>query len=370
MNRLLPFISCVLYLALPAARATVAQPDTLDPVYFTYRDTFCADQLIFIGNSLYGPLQPSGTEVLPGAAASGADSIIVVELQFRQPSEIDYNPVVCENDTLWINGSPYHAEHWLGDEIIQGGAANGCDSIMHIELQLAAAPYRIVNDTLCPDDFMIVNGRRYDRNNRSGLEIIANGATSGCDSLVYLELEFRQVWLYLGLDREITIGETVCMEVIPGTTPVTVDWIPAPPCTYPLCTQGCVTPYESVQYQLHVTDIYGCELGDTLNIRVTDKNRVYAANVFRPGGAAEYANNFFYLSGDAGVVNVRRLYVADRWGSTVFDRQNIPPGTPDQGWDGRTSGQWAQPGVYVFWAELERVDGTTFRTSGSVTLVR
>jgi gliding motility-associated-like protein len=70
------------------------------------------------------------------------------------------------------------------------------------------------------------------------------------------------------------------------------------------------------------------------------------------------------------VVNIKRFFIADRWGELLYDRSNIPPNMPDEGWDGTYKGKVLDPGTYVFWAELERFDGSTFFEKGGFSLVR
>jgi len=53
------------------------------------------------------------------------------------------------------------------------------------------SPARTVIDTvLCLTDFIMVNGRVYDRNNPFGTEIITAGAANGCDSIIDVTLTF------------------------------------------------------------------------------------------------------------------------------------------------------------------------------------
>ncbi|TNE62288.1 MAG: hypothetical protein EP344_05185, partial [Bacteroidetes bacterium] len=101
---------------------------------FYLRDTFCTNQILLINGHLYGPDNPEGTEVIPGGAYNGADSIIEVRLVFFQPSITVLDQPICDNDTIWVNNVPYHAGFSLGEEVIEGGAANGCDSIIKVQL--------------------------------------------------------------------------------------------------------------------------------------------------------------------------------------------------------------------------------------------
>lgn len=385
------------------------------------RDTFCSNQILLIGNQLFDPSNPGGTVVLPGAASDGSDSIIVVNLVFRQPVHVFLKQNLCIGDTLWVNGTAYHAGFYLGQETVEGGASNGCDSIIDIDLsfyptvlnynaticegdtvyingnpysafhpqgeevmpgegvsgcdsiirvnlEVITPPYYILRDTLCPDEFRMINGHRYDRNTRTGLEILKGAASSGCDSLLYLDFNFRELWVYLGEDKEIVQGDTVCIVPQYNLIPQTLEWSPAPPCADPDCLTNCLQLLSSVKYTLKATDIYGCTVSDEILISVSDKNRVFAPNVFNPD--ASWPNNRFFLSADNGVVSIKRLLIADRWGETMYDREDIAPDDPDTGWDGMSRGKTAQIGVYTFWALIERLDGSKFTKAGTFSLVR
>ncbi|MEO0337655.1 MAG: gliding motility-associated C-terminal domain-containing protein [Bacteroidota bacterium] len=50
------------------------------------------------------------------------------------PVETDLNQNLCQGDSLLVNGVVYNAANPMGQEIIVGGAANGCDSIINVLL--------------------------------------------------------------------------------------------------------------------------------------------------------------------------------------------------------------------------------------------
>jgi CHU_C Type IX secretion signal domain len=398
-----------------------AMESTPDTAYFNLRDTFCTSQIILIGNQLFGPDQPSGQVVFPAAAADGSDSIVTVQLTFLQRSETTLTQSLCAGDTLVINGTPYHANFYLGEEIVAGGAANGCDSLIHVALQfypvvtlfqsticegdtifvhqtayhafnttgeevipngastgcdsiirvqleVLTPPFSEIKDTLCPEEFRIINGRRYDVNNRAGFEILESAASTGCDSLVTLSFSFRQLYLLAGEDQTIAKGDIVCVEPEYGFTPVEVSWSPPPPCDMPDCPVFCFQPLQNTRFQLRATDEYGCVLTDDISINVNSDNKTYAPNVFSPD--AEWPNNRFFLSADRGTARIIRMFVADRWGELMYDKSDFLPDDPDLGWDGLFRGSVAPVATYMFYAEMERIDGTTYIKSGTVTLVR
>ena len=129
-------------------------------------------------------------------------------------------------------------------------------------------------------------------------------------------------------------------------------------------------PLKSFRYMLEVVDSNGCRASDT-RLVIVDKTRfVYVPNVFAPESGGE--NSTFYLSAryPDHVVNIKSFLIFDRWGNAVFERFNFAPNDPTLGWDGLVRGSKGQPGVYVYYAEVEFIDGETILYKGDVTLMR
>jgi gliding motility-associated-like protein len=237
-----------------------------------------------------------------------------------------------------------------------------------VQLTPIPIPFSVFTDTLCPGGSIEINGITYDENNRVGFELLKNAGANGCDSLVQVSISFRELYVYIGEDRDIIKGDTICIREYSNLTPVSISWSPTPPCADSSCLDPCIMPLNSVSFTITVEDITGCVLTDDIRIRVSNKNRVYAPTVFNPD--ADFPNNRFFLGADNGVRTIRRMFIADRWGELLFDVTDISPDLPDFGWDGTFNGQVMHIDTYVFWAELERIDGTTFIETGSFALIR
>ncbi len=402
-----------LFILLFFASTAFAQPG-----HSTFRDTFCDNQTVLVVSQFFNASNPTGTVTLTGAAQGGIDSVIHVELTFFSTMESTLNQTLCEGDTLWVNGTAYHSGFFIGEEFIESGSVNGCDSIIHVNLNFRKVvhdfhqvicegdsilvnghiytafnregtevisngacdsiiqvkltslpiPFRVLNDTLCPGASIVINGITYNEENRVGYELLPNAGSNGCDSLVQVNITFRELWVYIGEDTEIIKGDEICIEVQYGMNPVSLTWSPRPPCPDSSCQSQCIVPLQSLSFTITAVDSTGCVLTDEIKIRVSNKNRVYAPTVFNPD--ARFPNNRFFLGADNGVRIIRRLFIADRWGELLFDVKDILPSYPDGGWDGMYRGQVMHPGAYMFWAELERIDGTTFIETGSFSLVR
>ena len=60
--------------------------------------------------------------------------MVQIDLNITIGSESDYNDILCENESVIINGTSYDFNNPSGTEIIQNGASNGCDSIINVSL--------------------------------------------------------------------------------------------------------------------------------------------------------------------------------------------------------------------------------------------
>lgn len=174
--------------------------------------TLCAGDSIIVNGVTYNEPNPAGAEILVNSASNGCDSIVVVDLLFYNEIIVSYTPTICENSNLIINSNTYDFNNPNGTEILQSNA--GCDSTVNINLNFYPVDPGIVNETLCAEQGIMVNGTTYDEDNPSGTELLLNGSINGCDSTVIISLSFIQVSEGL-LNPVLCPGESV---VINGIT--------------------------------------------------------------------------------------------------------------------------------------------------------
>jgi len=126
-------------------------------------------------------------------------------------------------------------------------------------------------------------------------------------------------------------------------------------------------------YYAELIDENGCVAIDTMwvNFEYRDcSNSFFVPNVFSPNN--DGINDYFTIYGKAECVRlIKRLSVFDRWGEVVFEANNFEPGVESMGWDGYIRKKKdMNPGVFVYWAELEFYDGHIEFLKGDVTLVK
>lgn len=165
-----------------------------------------------------------------------------------------------------------------------------------------------------------------------------------------------------GVDS-VRFGEEIPLltNVQPSTGNYTYEWNPA---TYLSCS-NCPSPYFSAirttEYEVTVTDNFGCSVTATVTIHVLPDKPVFIPNVFTPNNDSQ--NDYFNIFANG--VNYYSLKVFNRWGEKVFESYNATVG-----WDGTYLGKEAAPGVYTYTAIITFLDGENRQYKGTVTLLR
>lgn len=193
-----------------------------------------------------------------------------------------------------------------------------------------------------------------------------NGCSADANVFLY---DPPQLVVSLGPDTSIYFGDSVLLAALANTTAIdSFVWSPLSGLSSPDALSTIAKPAQSTPYRIWVRDTAGCQATDEILVMVLREKRVYIPNAFQP--ASGNGNNAFTVYAGPEVRRVRAFRVYDRWGDCVFERLDLEPNQPAQGWDGRWRGKDAPPGVYLYVAELEYFDGGTEVVSGDVTVVR
>jgi gliding motility-associated-like protein len=135
-----------------------------------------------------------------------------------------------------------------------------------------------------------------------------------------------------------------------------------------ICDSIVVKPIRQTTYQVEVTDARGCKTSARMHVGVDREHPVYFANIFSPNNDSR--NDLFVIQAGKGVKKIKTFQIFDRWGNRLFIQNNFFPDDPAHGWDGSFNGRVVNPGVYLYMAEIEYLDGETEIKQGDVTVVR
>ena len=178
----------------------------------------------------------------------------------------------------------------------------------------------------------------------------------------------------LGPDIELGLGESANVQVTTTLAPNQIDtliWSPdnLVECFDVACLEGTVNAANAVTITATIYDINGCSASDNIYITVNKVRNIYIPTVFSPNN--DNVNDIFYISGNTNqITQIKRFMVFNRWGEVLHEATNFQPNDVSKGWDGFFKNETMNPGVFVYFAEVEYIDGWVETFKGDVTLIR
>lgn len=171
-----------------------------------------------------------------------------------------------------------------------------------------------------------------------------------------------------GADVTATAGSSVTLQATAQNGPITQwSWTPPSGLSCDDCPSPVLTVAQSMEYVVTVTNVFGCTDNDTVRINSFCKSsQVFVPNAFTPDG--DGLNDILMVRGKG--IQVKSFRIFNRWGNLVFEKLNIQPNDPSQGWDGRVRGVPATPDVFVYTLEVICDSGVIQTLKGNTTILK
>ncbi|HLP94117.1 MAG TPA: hypothetical protein VK168_08770 [Saprospiraceae bacterium] len=134
--------------------------------------------------------------------------------------------------------------------------------------------------------------------------------------------------------------------------------------------QPQITGLQNQIYTITVTTLKGCSAQTSLTLKVENDKKLYAPNVIWPEDPNGDNSAFTLFEKPGSVREILVLKIFDRWGNELFTREHFEPGQLELGWHGDFRGKPMNPAVFVWWAEVEWMDGSRSTHKGDVTVIR
>lgn len=318
-----------------------------------------------------------------------------VKVVYVQPKFYSLMDTICQGNSYMVGGHSYTESGIFTDTLV---SSIGCDSIVTLNLNvlpdLGLTAEVAVEDPSC-------NGNEDGRISISGLknfyppavisldemDVTAEQATFsdlgsgvylltirdryGCDFSNMIEIhDPLPLWVSLGQDSTIQLGETVRLLPLANYPLETLVWEPEGQL---ICEEPCLAPLaqplRSTTFYLTAATVAGCHATDSITIRVEEYRAVYIPNAFSPNDDGR--NDYFTLfAAQPNVQEVSNLQIFDRWGGMVFERKNFSPNEPSLGWDGKSRDKLAPAGAYTYVFRVRFLDEVELLYTGAVHLLR
>ena len=201
---------------------------------------------------------------------------------------------------------------------------------------------------------------------------------NGCQSTVNFDITQPQelnVVLVASIDNleppTVTLGDSFDMEALVSASLDSihsVTWSPSEYLDCDTCLTVTATPIETTTFTVTI-EANACDpVTTSITVYVRKEHDVYIPDVFSPDDDGN--NDTFYIFADETVVKVNTFAIYDRWGERVFIREKFAPNDPFFGWDGTHRGKDMNSAVYVWYAEVEFIDGEVIVFKGDVAIAR
>ncbi len=196
---------------------------------------------------------------------------------------------------------------------------------------------------------------------------------NGCELTTDVVIPFvDSVFTELIPSVELNIGESYDIETITNinsTEIQTVEWSPAIGLSCDDCLEPTFLGAQNQTYTLTITNQNGCIASDQIIFQVDQSIDVYIPNAFTPNN--DFVNDgFMVFAQENTVANIHNFQVFDRWGNQVFELNDFLPNDPNFAWNGRFRGKEMDAAVFVYFIDIEYINGNREILKGDVTLVR
>ncbi|QCK16920.1 T9SS type A sorting domain-containing protein [Mangrovivirga cuniculi] len=127
-----------------------------------------------------------------GAAVRPATNSSSITINVTDTPETGIDTQTACDSFTWIDGNTYTESNNTATFNIEGGASNGCDSLVALNLTILNSATGTDTQTAC-DSFTWIDGNTYTESNNTVTYNIEGGAANGCDSLLTLNLTIERI---------------------------------------------------------------------------------------------------------------------------------------------------------------------------------
>ena len=233
----------------------------------TINEVLCNNDSLNINGTTYDSTNPSGAETI--TLPDGCDSLIYVNLSFYPAIEETINAEICSGQSYDFGGSQYTA---TGNYEATFMAANGCDSLVHLALNVTSTLSSSFAESICEGEVYTWNNQDY---NTAGNYEQSFTTAEECDSIVTLNLQVQPLPEIINIPNTVegycagTPLPTLNVDVSNGAS---ADWYTTPIGGTPIAQNSTnFTPNQPGIYYVGSIDLAtGCVSGQREAIEVVE----------------------------------------------------------------------------------------------------
>jgi gliding motility-associated-like protein len=329
--------------------------------------TYCEGQMATLSTGSFSTYAWSNGATTQSTTVTEADNSITVLVTFVNgctgtSSPVNVNEVLhatgvdvqtaCETYT-WIDGITYTSNTNSATYTYPGGASNGCDSIVTLNLTILTPTTTTNTYTECEGFSVTVGPNTY---NTTG---IYTDELSDCETIITDLTIFPAPVLTISKTNENCKEEdgSIIASVINSSSSVSYLWNTGE-------IDSALYNLPQGTYKVKVTDGNNCtdsSVVEIIDLTIGCDYFVYLPNAFTPNG--DKNNDVLFVRGKG--VESFRLNIYNRWGNKIFESDDLKTG-----WDGTYRGEIQNTAVFVYTIEGVFDNGADFKQSGDISLFR
>ena len=310
----------------------------------------------YLWTTTVGVIESGATSLNPVVSAPGDYTLLVQDNDNGCSSTVVVN-VSANTDVPTIAGFQVIDPNCFGEN-------NGSITLDNVTGGQLPYLYSIDGGALAPiNQFSFLPAGQYDI-----LVEDANGCTA---NQIITITDPQELLVELGDDQTIGLGDDFQLSAQIVGAYDTIMW--SANCPDSVCAdqpEFFISPLNTVSYNVTVVDGNGCITTDQITINVAKGREVYIPNAFTPNGDGNNDRFWVYPGGE--VAKVHEFRVFNRWGEQVFGISDYDPFVQDNtnGWDGTLDNKKMNPAVFVYYVDVEFIDGRREILKGDVALRR
>ena len=214
-------------------------------------ESICSNENYQVGTSIYNS---TGSYIDTLVNANGCDSIVMLDLTVFEISNLQIDSSICEGDSLWIGTNAYFETGAYSDTLVN---QLGCDSIIDLDLTVFPQGELFQSVSICQGDTFTFEGSSY---TETGNFIDSLLNPIGCLQIMNTELfVYENPIVFLGNDTTICENDELILDAGEGF--VSYLW------SNDAITQT-ISVSDSAWYSVLVTDENGCTSSDSILVTV------------------------------------------------------------------------------------------------------
>ncbi len=301
--------------------------------------------------------QPPQTTIVATGLGAGITRVVITDINgCKDTASIQ----LTEPDSITVYIAPIHP-------ICEG---NSDGKITFSMIRGGIAPYALsINAQKIPS---ITSGYNIS-GLKAGVYQMRVNDVNNCLSTTYEKsvLAVPKLQLLVSNDTVINLGDstTIWVQVTNRQNAlITYKWLTANTLSCDTCATTFAKPIHPTDYHVICKDDNGCASEKIVRVKVNAENVVFIPNAFSPNG--DDTNDKLTVFGSKAIKQVVEFKIFNRWGNLIYSDENFQPNDKNHGWDGRFNGKELSLGVFVWYATIELIDGSTRTISGDTTILK